>query len=134
MISTNKILHFTIIEVVVAVTILATSLTALLTLSFTAQQRLARAAEKQQHFHMLQQAAEYYMLQPNKPDSVPDTIFDYPNFQPSCTIDESPGMVEELNDESALIQLDVWTIAVTDTRTNNVVESIQIDRLHYDED
>ncbi len=123
---------FTIIEVVAALTILTTAVSALLALTLSAQQRIVKNHEAQQHFHMLQQAVEFYMLQPNEPSMIPDTIFSYPGYQAKCIIEPSDAMIEELNDSNSLIQLDVWRISIINTATNEVVESINIERFNYE--
>lgn len=127
--------NFTIIEVVAALTILTTAITALLALTITAQQRMIKSAEQHKKFHMLQQAVEYYMLQPEEYTMIPSTIFDYGNYEATCLVDTADTMDEDLNDTSSLIQLDAWVISIVDTSTyeKEVVESICIERLHYDD-
>ena len=69
---------FTLIEVVVALGILALALAGLLQLLTASQGRLARTMEKWRETHMLIQAAEYCLLQKGEdPGSVPVDFFPY---------------------------------------------------------
>ena len=61
-------MKFTLIEVVVALGILALSMAGLLQLLTASQERVGRAAEEWQHTHMLMQAAEYVLLQEGQDD------------------------------------------------------------------
>ena len=54
--------QFTLIEIVVALGILAISLGGLLQLAISSQLKISRAREKWEEMHMLTQAAEYLLL------------------------------------------------------------------------
>ena len=54
--------NFTLIEIVVALGILAISIGGLLQLAISSQLKISRATEKWQEMHILTQAAEYLLL------------------------------------------------------------------------
>ena len=82
--------RFTLIEVVIALGILTLSLAGLLQLLTSSQERISKTTERWKHTHMLMQAAEYTLLQQKKEDdiSIPEEIFDYPDYYPVVTFQE----------------------------------------------
>lgn len=126
---------FTLVEVVVALAILAGSVGALSTLMMSSQRRLANALEQERRWVMVQQAAEFYLLQGSEPDALPPEVFDYRGYHAKCTIDTSPFMDDnDLNDTTALYQLDCRTIELIRDSDGVTVEQIKVDYPHYDED
>jgi len=132
-----KLRNFTLIEVVTALSILAMALGALMVLAASAQRQLVRDMETERNFIMLQQAAEYCMLQPFDPQPPPETVFDYPGYTAKCSVDTSIFMEHELNNissENDLVQLDCRTITVISDADGHTVHELKIDCFHYDED
>ncbi len=127
--------RFTLIEVVVALAILAGSVSALITLMMSSQKRLAAAWEQERRWVMIQQAAEYCMLQDGDPADPPPEVFYYPGYHAKYTVDTSPFMDDnDLNDENALYQLDCRTVELIRDSDGQTVDQLKIDCPHYDED
>lgn len=71
--------YFTLVEVAIAIGILALGVTAAMGIIGAAKQRMSKAESQWKRQHALTQAAEYLLLAP--PDTpLPRSIFDYPEF------------------------------------------------------
>lgn len=118
---------FTLIEVVVALTILALGLSTSLALATIAKQRMFRAQEKWRNQHMLEQAAEYYLLNPGSND-IDQRIFPYKDFYAACSVepceDELPDDIDNL---SGSWQLSTAKIKVLEREGSKEVKSVNVD-------
>ncbi len=125
---------FTLIEVVVALAILTGGLAVLLSMATQAQNRIGRAREQWTDFHMLEQAAEYYLLQPGlDPDAPPAEIFDYPGYSAHAEYTDAENVPEEFEISGGVqATLRCWTISVMRDSDRKTVESIKVDRIDYD--
>lgn len=84
--------HFTFIEVVVAVAILALSLTAILGISGTASARIAKSQREWSDAHRTAQAAEYYLLVGGAEGGIPADFFPYKDCSASFEIVEPQAL------------------------------------------
>ena len=124
----------TLVEVVVSLAILALSLLPFLSLANASQQRILKAREKWVHFHMLSQAAEYLMLQEMEDPELPnEDFFDYPGYKIECNYEVVEDLPEELTELGGQAQLQCCTINLINAHTEEVVDSLKIDRINYDE-
>lgn len=126
--------NFTLLEVVVAIAILALSLTGMLQLLSQSHLRIADAQEQWREMHMLTQGAEYLMLVDNNGDlSVPDEVFPYENHRIECVVEDADGLPEEFTGQSGQLPLKKWTISLISTRDGRECGKVVIDRLGYEE-
>ena len=126
--------RFTLIEVVVAIAILALSLTGLLQLLSQSQLRIAHAETQWREMHMLTQGAEYLlMIADTESLKVPDEVFPYPDYLIDCTVEDAEGLPEELDGQTGQLPLKKWTISLIRTSDRKVRQSVTIDRLGYEE-
>ena len=126
--------NFTLIEIVVALGILAISMGGLLQLAISSQLKISRAAEKWQEMHMLTQAAEYLLLHDEETVEIPAEFFPYPKYEINCTYDEAEGLPEELENLTGQVPLKQCKIELIRSRDHKTVDSIIIDRFSYAED
>ena len=126
--------NFTLIEIVVALGILAISMGGLLQLSISSQLKISRAAEKWKEMHMLTQAAEYLLLHDEETTEIPAEFFPYPDYEINCTYDDAEGLPEELENLTGQIPLKQCKIELIRSRDHKTVESVIIDRFSYSED
>ena len=125
---------FTLIEVVIALAILAISLTGILELMTQSQKRLSKSYEKWERMHILSQAAEYYLMQGDDPPDIPEFIFPYRDYQVDVSIEDVEDLPEELSDLMGQVPLKCLTLQLRKLPENEVVETLRIDRLSYDSD
>ena len=126
--------NFTLLEVVVAIAILALSLTGMLQLLSQSHIRIADAREQWQEMHMLTQGAEYLMLVDNNGDlSVPDEVFPYENYRIECVVEDADGLPEELTGQSGQLPLKKWTVSLIRVSDGRECNKVVIDRLGYEE-
>ena len=126
--------NFTLLEVVVAIAILALSLTGMLQLLSQSHIRIADAREQWQEMHMLTQAAEYLLLHDEETVEIPAEFFPYPEYEINCTYDEAEGLPEELENLTGQVPLKQCKIELIRSRDHKTVDSIIIDRFSYAED
>lgn len=123
---------FTLIEVVIALAILAISLTGILELMTQSQKRLSKSYEKWERMHVLSQAAEYYLMQGDDPPDIPEFIFPYRDYQVDMSIEDVEDLPEELSDLMGQVPLKCLTLQLRKLPENEVVDTLRIDRLSYD--
>ena len=125
---------FTLIEVVVALAVLALGVVSYLTLANSAQRRLFRAKEKWTNFHMLSQGVEYYMLQTSDDPEPPGAeFFDYPGYRVTCRYEDAEGLEDDfLNVAENQAQLRACVIELIRESDGQVVDSVTIDRIDYE--
>lgn len=124
---------FTLIEVAVALGILALSLTGLLQILISSQQRMARVEEKWRETHMLMQAAEYYLLQPGEdPETPPLSVFPYKEHSARCTFRDAENLPEGYSDIVGQLPLRACQIDLIRDRDQKTVETVTVDRFNYE--
>ena len=125
--------HFTLIEIVVALGILAISLGGLLQLSISSQLKIGRALETWENMHMVTQAAEYLLLHDEETTEIPPEFFPYPGYEITCSYDDAEGLPEELENLTGQIPLKQCRIELIRTADHKTLETVIVDRFGYGE-
>ena len=126
--------NFTLIEIVVALGILAIGLGGMLQLAINAQLRVANAMEKWQDVHVATQAAEYLMLMDEQSTEIPEEYFPYPDYTLNAYYDDADELPEEFNGLEGQLPLKKLVIELNRERDGKLVETIIIDKLSYEEE
>lgn len=126
--------HFTLIEVVVALGILAVGIGGMLQLAISSQLRVANAVEKWEQVHVITQAAEYLMLMDEETTEIPEEYFPYENYTINAYNDDADDLPEEFDGIEGQIPLKKLVIELTRESDGKVVETVIIDRLSYEEE
>ena len=125
--------HFTLIEIVVALGILAISLGGLLQLAISSQLKISRAVETWENMHMVTQAAEYLLLHDEETTEIPPEFFPYPGYEISCSYDDAEGLPEELENLTGQVPLRQCRIDLVRTSDHKTLETVIVDRFGYGE-
>lgn len=128
--------RFTLIEVVVALGILALSLAGLLQLLSSSQEKIASSLDHWNHTHILMQAAEYVLLRKGNDDEIeiPQEIFDYPDYYPVITFnDVDEQLPEDLKDQMGQVPLTGVKIEIVRQQDKKTVTEVIVDRFNYEE-
>ena len=129
-----KKFSFTLIEVVIAMAILALSLVGLFSLMGQSTKNIGDAETEWQEMHNLTQAAEYIMLAGSEEDlTVPDEIFPYKDYVIDCTVEEADDIPEELKNLENQLPLKKWTIKLLRASDRKERRQVIIDRIDYSE-
>ena len=129
---------FTLIEVIIAIGILAISLASLFQIIASSRARIAKADEGWHHMHMLTQAAEYVLLHDSTVDDVEEDFFPYRDYQVYITYD--PVDDEQIADEFMSIEgqlpLELCTIELRSLKATgkDTVGILEIERIIYDDE
>jgi len=131
---THRMHRFTLVEVVVAMGLLTLGLASYFSMAFMAQQRLYKAQAKWERFHMLSEAAEYMLLQKCEDPELPtEEFWDYPGYKINCTHEDVEDLPEEFSPLSGQARLKCMVLELVDTSTDQVVDTLRIDRIDYDD-
>ena len=130
---------FTLIEVIIAIGILAISLASLFQIIASSRARIAKADEAWHNMHMLTQAAEYVLLhRADVVDSVDRDFFPYRDYRVDITYDEVTD--EQIDDEfksiNGQLPLDLCTIELISLKSSGkeTVGTLEIERIVYDDE
>ena len=130
---------FTLIEVIIAIGILAISLASLFQLIASSRARIAKADEEWHNMHMLTQAAEYVLLhRADVVDSVDRDFFPYRDYRVDISYDEVTD--EQIDDDFKSITdqlpLDLCTIELISLKSSGkeTVGRLEIERIVYDDE
>jgi len=130
---------FTLIEVIIAIGILAISLASLFQLIASSRARIAKADEEWHNKHMLTQAAEYVLLhRADVVDSVDRDFFPYRDYRVDISYDEV--IDEQIDDDfksiSDQLPLDLCTIELISLKSSGkeTVGRLEIERIIYDDE
>lgn len=131
--SSSKTKKFTLIEVLIALSILSMSAVTLLMLMGSASKRTNKAAQRWENTHQLTQAVEYYML--NKPGSasIDERFFPLDEYKAECSFDSPqalPDGVEESTDGQTLVAMRV----VVKDKDDKILDSVTVERIIGDLD
>ena len=124
---------FTLIEVVVALGILAVGIGGMLQLAVSSQLRVANAMEKWEQVHIVTQAAEYLMLMDEETTEIPEEYFPYENYTLNAYYDDADDLPEEFNGIEGQRPLKKLVIELVRESDGKTVETVIIDRLSYEE-
>ncbi len=130
---------FTLIEVIIAIGILAISLASLFQIIASSRARIAKADEAWHNMHMLTQAAEYVLLhRADIVDSVDRDFFPYRDYQVDISYEEV--LDEQIDDDfksiSDQLPLDLCVIELLNLKTSGkeTVGRLEIERIVYDDE
>ena len=132
---------FTLIEVIIAIGILAISLASLFQIIASSRARIAKAEESWRNMHMLTQAAEYVLLHSGNADvdSVDRDFFPYRDYQVNI-IYEGEVTDEQIDDDFRSIDgqlpLELCVIELVNLKTSGkeVVGTLELERIIYDDE
>ena len=132
---------FTLIEVIIAIGILAISLASLFQIIASSRARIAKAEESWHNMHMLTQAAEYVLLHSGNADvdSVDREFFPYQDYQVNI-IYEGEVTDEQIDDDFRSIDtqlpLELCVIELVNLKTSGkeVVGTLELERIIYDDE
>ena len=132
---------FTLIEVIIAIGILAISLASLFQIIASSRARIAKAEESWHNMHMLTQAAEYVLLHSGNAevDSVDRDFFPYEDYQVNI-IYEGEVTDEQIDDDFRSIDgqlpLELCVIELVNLKTSGkeVVGTLELERIIYDDE
>lgn len=130
---------FTLIEVIIAIGILAISLASLFQIIASSRARLAKADEGWHNMHMLTQAAEYVLLhRADAVDSVDRDFFPYRDYQVNINYDpvDDEQIADEFNSISGQLPLELCTIELVNLKTSGkeIVGTLEIERIIYEDE
>ena len=130
---------FTLIEVIIAIGILAISLASLFQIIASSRARIAKADEAWHHMHMLTQAAEYVLLhRADVVDSIDRDFFPYRDYQ--IDIDYEEVTDEQIDDDFKSIEgqlpLDLCIIELISLKSTGkeTVGTLEIERIVYEDE
>ena len=135
----RSVTGFTLIEVIIAIGILAISLASLFQIIASSRARIAKADEAWHNMHMLTQAAEYVLLhRADVVDSVDRDFFPYRDYRVDISYDEVTD--EQIDDDFKSITdqlpLDLCTIELISLKSSGkeTVGRLEIERIIYDDE
>ena len=139
--SMRSVKIFTLIEVIIAIGILAISLASLFQIIASSRARIAKAEESWRNMHMLTQAAEYVLLHSGNADvdSVDRDFFPYRDYQVNI-IYEGEVTDEQIDDDFRSIDtqlpLELCVIELVNLKTTgkDVVGTLEIERIIYEDE
>ena len=135
----RSVTGFTLIEVIIAIGILAISLASLFQIIASSRARIAKADEAWHNMHMLTQAAEYVLLhRPDAVDSIDRDFFPYRDYR--IDISYAPVEDDQIDDEFSSITdqlpLELCTIELINLKSTGkeTVGTLEIERIIYDDE
>ena len=124
--------HFTLVEVIVAMAVMALALTAFFTLSQSAVNRIDKAYGNWERTHLLSQAAEYYLLfADEEPPDMPPEVFESNIYDVEMRYEDAENLPEDLTDLENQAPLRTLVLNLIDKNTEEVVDTLRIDRINY---
>ena len=123
---------FTLLEVVIALAILALGLISILSLSSSASLRTSKALKRWERAHCLAQGAEFFLLAgPN--ERINDEVFPYKNYSISCSIESPEGLPPEVQDRNGTWKLVNLKISLS-SDNGTVLETMNVEKILQEED
>ena len=118
--------YFTLLEVVLAVAILSMGFVAAMGIAVTAAKRMIKSVSRWEEQHMLNQAAEYYLLAGPK-ETIPQEFFPFEGYRSECTIEEA-DLPEEVEPEVGTWRFVKLKISIYD-EDDNEVNSLTMEKI-----
>ena len=130
---------FTLIEVIIAIGILAISLASLFQIIAAARARIAKADEGWHNMHMLTQAAEYVLLhRAEMVDDVDKRFFPYEDYQVNISFEEvlDEQIDEDFRSIEGQLPLDLCVIELVNLKSTGkeTVGTLEIERIVYEDE
>ena len=130
--------QFTLIEVIIAIGILAISLASLFQIIATSRARIAKADEEWHNMHMLTQAAEYVLLhKADAVDSVDRDFFPYTDYQVRIDYEEvlDPQIDDDFKSINGQLPLELCTIELLNMKSTGKETAgiLEIERIIYED-
>ena len=132
--------RFTLIEVIIAIGILAISLASLFQIIASSRARIAKADESWHNMHMLTQAAEYVLLhRGDAVDGIDRDFFPYRDYQINVNF-EGEVTDEQIDDDFRSITdqlpLELCVIELINLKTSGkeTVGTLELERIIYDDE
>lgn len=127
--------NFTLIEVIVAMAVMALALSGFFALSQAAVNRVDKAYSNWDRMHALSLVAEYCLLLPGEdPPEIPPEIFESDIYEVEVYYEDAENLPEELNDLEMQAPLRTLVINLLNSQTRDVVDTLKIDRIYYDDE
>ena len=134
----RSVTGFTLIEVIIAIGILAISLASLFQIIASSRARIAKADEGWHNMHMLTQAAEYVLLHDATVDSIDSEFFPYRDYQVNISYED---VIDEQIDEDFMsingqLPLELCVIELVNLKTSGkeTVGTLEIERIIYEDE
>ena len=131
---------FTLIEVIIAIGILAISLASLFQIIASSRARIAKADEGWHNMHMLTQAAEYVLLyRADVVDGIDRDFFPYRDYQVNINYEgevTDEQIHEDFRSISGQLPLELCTIELINLKTSGkeTVGTLEIERIIYEDE
>ena len=129
---------FTLIEVIIAIGILAISLASLFQIIASSRARLTKADEGWHHMHMLTQAAEYVLLHNATVDDVEEDFFPYKDYEVRITYEEvlDEQIHEDFKSIEGQLPLELCVIELRSLKSTgkDTVGTLEIERIIYEDE
>ena len=125
--------RFSLIEVIVAMAVLALALTAFFALSQAAVNRVDKAYKLWEQTHLLSQAAEYCLLfADEEPPDMPPEVIESSRYDIEISYEDAENLPEELNNLVNQAPLRTLHLDLVDSNSRQIIDSWQIDRIHWE--
>ncbi len=122
---------FTLLETVIAIAILGIGVAGMLQLGTAGVERVSRSQEEWRKFHMLSQAAEYFLLYAQEGEIDRDEIFPYRDYTASLTITDPEGLPETLEGVLSDCELKTYLVELKNLKNGQVIDQLKIDQLQF---
>ena len=137
--SMRSVMRFTLIEVIIAIGILAISLASLFQIIASSRARIAKAEESWHHMHMLTQAAEYVLLHRAEiVDDVDKEIFPYDDYQVNISYEDvlDEQIAEDFMTIEDQLPLELCVIELINLKSSGkeTVGTLEIERIVYEDE
>ena len=129
---------FTLVEVIVAIGILALSLASLFQIIAVSRARIVKADEGWHNMHMLTQAAEYVLLHDATVDDIEEDFFPYDDYEVRISYDSvnDEQIDEDFMSIEGQLPLELCTIELINMKSSGkeTVGTLEIERIIYEDE
>lgn len=125
----TKIKNFTLIEVLIALSILTISVVTFLLLIGSASKRTNKAAQRWENTHLLTQAVEYYMLnEDNSNNNIDERFFPLDDYKVECSFESPQGLPDDVDESYGGKSLVAMRIILKDN-DDKIIDSVTVERI-----